>query len=106
MWLRILRTWMQARAAGQSTPHATLVWAVRDAALLRSAPRPGFGDPPCWSANRNARARSFAPLLQALVADREDCALQLYCTGELEPGAAEEICPVRARVNRFPAGPA
>ena len=57
-------------------------------------------------ANRNARPRPFAPLLQALVADREGCALQLYCTGELEPGAAEEICPVRARANRLPAGPA
>ena len=57
-------------------------------------------------ANANARARSFVPLLQVLAADREGCALELYCTGELEPGAAEEICPVRARVNRFPAGPA
>ena len=44
--------------------------------------------------------------MQVLAADREGCALQLYCTGELEPGAAEEICPVRARVNRFSAGPA
>ena len=97
---------MQARAAGQSTPHATLVWAVRDAALLRSAPHaPAFEI--LLLANANARARPFAPLLQALVADREDCALQLYCTGELEPGAAEEICPVRPRVKPFfPAAPA
>ena len=57
-------------------------------------------------ANRNARPRSFATLLQALVADGEGCALRLYCTGELEPGAAEEICPVRARASRFSAGPA